>query len=41
LLANVFGQLPLPGSYAQQINTMSALASALSAGFWFLITEKS
>lgn len=40
LLANVFGQLPLPGSYAQQINTMSALASALSAGFWFLITER-
>ncbi|MEO5580622.1 MAG: DUF2723 domain-containing protein, partial [Gemmatimonadaceae bacterium] len=40
LLANVFGQLPLPGSYAQQINTMAALASALSAGFWFLITER-
>ena len=40
LVANVFGQLPLPGSYAQQINTMAALASALSAGFWFLITER-
>ncbi|MDQ3242256.1 MAG: DUF2723 domain-containing protein [Gemmatimonadota bacterium] len=40
LIGNVFGQLPLPGSYAQQINTMAALASALSAGFWFLITER-
>ncbi|HVF40121.1 MAG TPA: DUF2723 domain-containing protein [Gemmatimonadaceae bacterium] len=40
LIGNVFGQLPLPGSYAQHINTMAALASALSAGFWFLITER-
>ncbi len=40
LIGNVFGQLPLPGSYAQQINTMAAVASALSAGFWFLITER-
>ena len=40
LVANVFGQLPLPGSYAQQINTMAALASAASAGFWFLVTER-
>ncbi|MGI9045114.1 MAG: glycosyltransferase family 117 protein [Gemmatimonadaceae bacterium] len=40
LVAHVFGELPLPGSYAQRINTMAALASALSAGFWFLITER-
>jgi hypothetical protein len=40
LIANVFGQLPLPGTYAQQINTMAALASAASAGFWFLVTER-
>lgn len=40
LVGHVFGELPLPGSYAQQINTMAALASALSAGFWFLITER-
>ena len=40
LIGNVFGQLPLPGSYAQQINTMAALASAASAGFWFLVTER-
>ncbi len=40
LIGHVFGELPLPGSYAQRINTMAALASALSAGFWFLITER-
>ena len=40
LIGHVFGELPLPGSYAQQINTLAALASALSAGFWFLITER-
>lgn len=40
LIGHVFGMLPLPGSYAQHINTMAALASACSAGFWFLITER-
>jgi len=40
LLGHFFGMLPLPGSYAQHINTMAALASACSAGFWFLITER-
>lgn len=40
LIGHVFGELPLPGGYAQHINTMAALASALSAGFWFLITER-
>ena len=40
LIGHVFGELPLPGSYAQHINTMAALASACSAGFWFLITER-
>jgi hypothetical protein len=40
LLGNVFGQLPLPVSYAVKINILAALASALSAGFWFLITER-
>jgi hypothetical protein len=40
LIGHVFGQMPLPGNYAQHINTMAALASALSAGFWFLITER-
>ena len=40
LLANVFGKLPLPGNYAQHINTMAAFCSAASAGFWFLVTER-
>ena len=40
LIGHVFGELPLPGSYAQHINTMAALASALSAGFWFLVAER-
>ena len=40
LIGHVFGMLPIPGSFAQHINTMSAAASACSAGFWFLITER-
>src|SRR5512141_548162 len=40
LLAHFFGMLPLPGSYAQHINTMAAFCSAASAGFWFLVTER-
>jgi hypothetical protein len=32
--------LPLPLSYAGRINLMAALASACSAGFWFLLTER-
>ncbi|HEX6575092.1 MAG TPA: DUF2723 domain-containing protein, partial [Gemmatimonadaceae bacterium] len=40
LVAHVFGELPLPGGYAQRINTMAAVASAVSAGFWFLVTER-
>src|SRR5678815_3025207 len=40
LIAHVFGEMPLPGGYAQHINIMAALASAASAGFWFLITER-
>jgi len=40
LLAHFFGLLPLPGNYAQHINTMAAFCSAASAGFWFLVTER-
>jgi hypothetical protein len=40
LLAHAFGSLPIPVSYAAKINILAALASALSAGFWFLITER-
>jgi hypothetical protein len=40
LLGHAFASLPIPASYAARINIMAALASALSAGFWFLITER-
>src|SRR6266576_2599306 len=40
LLGHAFASLPIPVSYAAKINIMAALASALSAGFWFLITER-
>ena len=40
LLGHAFASLPIPVSYAERINIMAALASALSAGFWFLITER-
>jgi hypothetical protein len=40
LLGHAFASLPIPVSYAARINIMAALASALSAGFWFLITER-
>ena len=40
LLAHAFGSLPIPVSYAARINIMAALASACSAGYWFLITER-
>lgn len=40
LLGHFFGLLPIPVSYAARINIMAALASAASAAFWFLITER-
>src|SRR2546430_6006863 len=40
LLGHAFASLPIPVSYAARINIMAALASALSAGLWFLITER-
>src|SRR3954470_7861902 len=40
LLGHAFASLPLPLSYGGRINLMAALASACSAGFWFLITER-
>src|SRR3954469_106431 len=40
LLGHAFASLPIPVSYAARINIMAALASAISAGFWFLITER-
>jgi hypothetical protein len=40
LLGHAFASLPIPVSYAEKINILAALCSALSAGFWFLITER-
>jgi hypothetical protein len=40
LLGRVFAVLPIPGSVAVKINLLAAVTSALSAGFWFLITER-
>ena len=40
LLGHAFASLPIPVSYAAKINIMAALASAISAGLWFLITER-
>src|SRR6185295_764576 len=40
LLAHAFGLLPLPISYAARINLLAAVTSALSAGFWFLIADR-
>src|SRR6266540_4091923 len=39
LLGHAFALLPIPVSYAARVNILAALASACSAGFWFLITE--
>src|SRR3954468_4751004 len=40
LLGHAFASIPLPLSYAGRINLLAALASACSAGFWFLATER-
>src|SRR5262245_40420616 len=40
LLAHVWGMLPLAGDYGARINLFAALTSALSAGLWFLITDR-
>lgn len=40
ILGHAFASLPIPVSYAAKINIMAALASAISAGFWFLITDR-
>src|ERR1700709_1590382 len=40
LLGHAFASLPIPVSYGAKINILAALASALSAGLWFLITER-
>lgn len=40
VVAHVWGLLPLAADYGQRINLLSAVASAVSAGLWFLIGER-
>ncbi len=41
LIGRVFAVLPIPGaSVAMKINILAALSSAVSAGMWFLVTER-
>ena len=40
LLGHIFSILPIAPTAAQRINLMAALTSALSAGIWFLVTER-
>src|SRR5689334_2953295 len=40
LIGRVFAILPIAGSVAARVNILAAIASAVSAGMWFLITER-
>lgn len=40
LLGHLFGLFPFSESYAVRLNMLSAFASAVAAGFWFLVTER-
>ena len=40
LIGRVFAILPIAKTVAQRINLLAALCSAISAGMWFLITER-
>ena len=40
LMAHVAGLIPVSPSYAARINVLAALASAVSAGLWFLCAER-
>lgn len=40
ILGHVFSLLPIAPTVAQRVNLMAALTSALSAGIWFLVTER-
>lgn len=40
ILANVWGQIPMVGHYALRINLFSAVCSALSSVFLFLVAER-
>src|SRR4029077_20167858 len=40
LIGKFFTLLPIPGSIAARVNILAAVSSAVSAGMWFLITER-
>jgi hypothetical protein len=40
LIGRVFAVLPIAPTVAMRINVLAALVSAVSAGFWFLVTER-
>ncbi len=40
LVGRVFAILPIAPTVAMRINVLAALSSAISAGFWFLVTER-
>src|SRR5437764_12503140 len=40
IVGRVFSILPIAGSVAVRINVLAAICSAVSAGMWFLITER-
>src|SRR5512132_2863125 len=40
LIARVFAILPIAPNVAMRINLLAAISSAVSAGMWFLITER-
>ena len=40
LIGRVFAILPIASSVARRINILAAVCSAISAGMWFLITER-
>ncbi len=40
LLGHAFASIPIPASYAARVNILAALASACSAGIWFLCIER-
>ncbi len=40
LIGRVFAILPIAPTVAMRINVLAALSSAVSAGLWFLITER-
>ncbi len=40
LVGRVFAILPIAPTVAMRINVLAAVSSAISAGFWFLVTER-